>query len=157
MGDHKRDTMLANFAISGGPQVSAAMDELLAERDRLRAVVDAVRAWRDLKMRFHETDESDLDRLDQIETARQVMWLALAKWEEALDGSGDIGGTIDRYEAFAMDSESYEVPVDPTSPTYGDDCGGGREIDDTKPMRDYVTPEEMGNPDWYPPDNWRLG
>lgn len=84
-------SIIGDAPIRAEQDLPGAVADIIAERDRLRAVVDAVRMWRDSKMRIFETDESDMDRADQIETARQVMWLALAKWEEGLDGSPAMG------------------------------------------------------------------
>lgn len=77
---------------TNGPPHLARAVEAETERDRLRAVVDALREWRDLEMRLTMADISStmLDQAD-AEGARQRMWLALAKWEERLDVSPAMG------------------------------------------------------------------
>jgi hypothetical protein len=59
-----------------------------AERGQLRTVVDALRTWRDAEMRLTTADiVADIsDHREQAETARQDLWLTLARWEETIDG-----------------------------------------------------------------------
>jgi hypothetical protein len=66
-------------------------DELLAERDRLRAVVDALREWRQAEeRRLLLTDTAGEDQ--RQETVRQLCKEALSKLDQ-LDGSADMGGS----------------------------------------------------------------
>jgi cytochrome c556 len=78
MGDHERDTMLATFALSGGPAVAGAMGELLADRDDWRNVADdAIAELVDTKAerdRLRIANDREQSSADAARAARERAW-----------------------------------------------------------------------------------
>lgn len=76
MNTRARDFMLASQALSGGPKVAAAMGELIAERDQLRAVVDAVRRLSHL---YRIAESADFDDITPVTVAMERVDVLLAQ------------------------------------------------------------------------------
>lgn len=125
MADNKRDTMLANFALSGGLEVSAAMGELLAERDRLRAVV------RDIGMALGidwwvERESSVIDGVQRLRAERDRLRAVadvarrLLRTNTTTDGEVSLVAEVDHWAVVALDDALHQLDG-------SGDMGGGDE------------------------------
>lgn len=97
MDERQRDTMLANFAISGGSKVAIAMGQVLAERDAAQAAADAgAEAVGAMAAKVSAVLEEN-DRLRAaVEGDRKRIWHGIESWVErgvALNADGTLTET----------------------------------------------------------------